>query len=94
MISKCPTWGDEGGKMIRVKLFAMLREIVKRDELLLEFSSGASPAEIISYLVRRWDIPMPILESCLVAVNGEYAARDACLSPGDELAILPPVSGG
>lgn len=80
--------------MIRVKLFAMLREIVKRDELLLEFSSGASLAEIISYLVRMWDIPSSILESCLVAVNGEYAARDTRLSPGDELAILPPVSGG
>lgn len=36
----------------------------------------------------------PLEKMLAFAVNGEYAGRDAKVSPGDEVAVLPPVSGG
>lgn len=80
--------------MIKVKLFAVLRERVARDELTMESSGVNSVREVLSRLVTELQLPSSLLEHCLMAINGEYAPQDARLSPGDELAILPPVSGG
>ena len=80
--------------MIKVRLFAMLKEFAKRDELLLEWPKAASCESVLSYLEKEYEIPESFLKRCLVAVNGEYAQRDFYLSAGDELAVLPPVSGG
>lgn len=80
--------------MIRVRLFTLLREIAKRDQLILEGSKATSCESVLSYLEKEYEIPESILKHCLVAVNGEYAERDSCLHAGDELAVLPPVSGG
>ena len=94
MIFKCPTSGDEERKMIKVRLFAILREFAKRDELLLEWPKATSCEGVLSYLEKEYKIPESVLTRCLVAINGEYAERDSWLSAGDELAVLPPVSGG
>ena len=80
--------------MIKVRLFAMLKEFTKRDELLLEWPKETSCESVLSYLEKEYEIPESILKRCLVARNGEYAQRDSHLSAGDELAVLPPVSGG
>jgi molybdopterin synthase catalytic subunit len=74
---------------VRVRLFAMLRERAGAGEVTLELPDGASVAQALDAL--RWltgGIPV------LMAVNREYADPTLTLAPGDELALIPPVSGG
>lgn len=79
---------------IRVRLFALLKELVGEEEFWLSLSRGASCSEALISLRDRFALPEAILESCMVAVNGAYTERNAPLQAGDELAVLPPVSGG
>lgn len=78
---------------VRVRCFASLRELaVDRGEL--ELADGASVDDAWSALAVRY----PALEShrpfTRAARNGAYAEWDAPLADGDEVAFLPPVSGG
>ena len=76
---------------VTVRLFAMLRERAGAQELLLELPEGASVADALrtEELARLADgIPL------VMAVNREYAGAEHVLDPGDELALIPPVSGG
>jgi MoaE-MoaD fusion protein len=72
-----------------VRLFAGLRERAGRDEIELDLPDGACVADALAQ-VEHLAPGVPLV----LAVNREYAARDAVLSPGDELAVVPPVSGG
>jgi len=74
---------------VRVRLFAGVRERAGRDVLELELPEGASVADALAQ-VAHLAPGMPLV----LAVNREYAAPDAVLQPGDELAVVPPVSGG
>jgi MoaE-MoaD fusion protein len=75
--------------IVRVKLFAVLRERAGRDELELELPEGACVADALAAVD---DLAGGL--SLVLAVNREYAAPDAPLAAGDELALIPPVSGG
>ena len=81
--------------MVRVRLFAVLRERAGQDHIDLELDQGATVAAALEALGRASEIGeliarMPVL----LAVNREYASPDDALSPDDELALIPPVSGG
>jgi molybdopterin synthase catalytic subunit len=67
----------------------MLRERAGRDELELELPDGACVADALAAVD---DLAGGL--SLVMAVNREYAAPDSPLAPGDELALIPPVSGG
>jgi molybdopterin synthase catalytic subunit/molybdopterin converting factor small subunit len=74
-------------------LFAKPRELVGRPQVELALPAGATPADAWSQLSSRYDLgPLPRSFRC--AVNSEYAGWDAALKDGDELAVIPPVSGG
>jgi molybdopterin synthase catalytic subunit len=78
---------------VRVVLFAKPRELVGRPQVELALPSGATPADAWSQLSTRYDLgPLPRSFRC--AVNSEYAGWDDPLKDGDELAVIPPVSGG
>ena len=79
---------------IKVKFFAALKELLDCEQTILELPDGSSCEAVLSRL--KADIPalFSFLENCLIAVNGEYADKMAHVSAGDEVAILPPVSGG
>lgn len=79
---------------VTVKFFAVLREILRRDKLTVEVSPGASCRDTLIRLEEEFPALGEILERCFLAVNGVYADQDTRMSAGDELAILPPVSGG
>ena len=79
---------------IRVRLFAALREEIGKEVMEFEVPHGASCQEVFEYLESQFAFLTPLLERSLVAVNGFYAAKDALLSRGDEVVLLPPVSGG
>ena len=70
-------------------MFAALRERAGRDELELELPEGALVSDALEQMGELTGDVKAVL-----AVNREYAALDAALSPGDELALIPPVSGG
>lgn len=80
--------------MIKVKLFAMLREKAGRDEIPLELADGARVSDAVRELLKQ----MPGLETWIskaaYAVNLSRVNGQAILKDGDELALLPPVSGG
>jgi molybdopterin synthase catalytic subunit/molybdopterin converting factor small subunit len=74
---------------VRVRLFAILRERAGRDEFELELPEGARVADALAAVD---DLAGGL--SLVMAVNREYASPDRRLAPGDELALIPPVSGG
>ncbi len=74
---------------ITVKLFAGLRERAGESERDLELDAGARVADVWPPL-ELGEEP----EGLLYAVNKEYAPPDRRLSDGDEVALIPPVSGG
>ena len=74
---------------IRVRLFAGLRERAGRDELELDLPDGARVADALAAVEH-----LAPGTSLVLAVNREYATPDAPLHENDELAVVPPVSGG
>lgn len=74
---------------VTVRLFAMLRERAGASEVTVELPEGARVRDALAALGGLAD-GLPLV----MAVNREYAPEDAVLDPGDELALIPPVSGG
>ena len=79
---------------VTVKFFATYREIAGLRETRVELPAGAKLRDLLERLFGAH----PKLEghraSMLLAVNQEFADADVTLRPGDEVALLPPVSGG
>ena len=74
---------------VTVRLFAMLRERAGAGELVLDLPEGASVRDALDRLGDlAEDLPL------VLAVNREYAPEHQVLGAGDELALIPPVSGG
>jgi molybdopterin synthase catalytic subunit len=74
---------------VSVRLFAGLRERAGEDQIELELAEGASVGDALAALSELTDGIRVVM-----AVNREYADAATPLSPGDELALIPPVSGG
>jgi molybdopterin synthase catalytic subunit len=74
---------------VTVRLFAMLRERAGTGEVTVELPEGARVRDALAALGGLAE-GLPLV----MAVNREYAGEDAPLDPGDELALIPPVSGG
>ncbi len=74
---------------VTVRLFAMLRERAGASEVVLDLPDGSSVDDALARLNGLAD-GLPLV----MAVNREYARGDRELDPGDELALIPPVSGG
>jgi len=79
---------------IRVRLFAIQRELVGARELTLELPAGATIDDAWATLIAVHPALAPGRASVRFARNTDYAATDTPLADGDELAIIPPVSGG
>lgn len=79
---------------VRVRLFAILRESVGKETVELEVPEGASCQELVSQFDLEFGPFEGLLKRSFIAVNGEYSPPAAPVSPGDEVALLPPVSGG
>ena len=79
---------------IRVRLFAMQREAAGRRELAVEVANGAVVEDAWAAAVREVPALAPGRSSIRFAVNGDYADPSRELADGDELACIPPVSGG
>lgn len=79
---------------VRIRLFAIQRELVGSREVAIELPDGATVEDGWSALVGRFPVLAPGRPSVRFARNGEYTDADTALTDGDELACIPPVSGG
>ena len=76
---------------VEVRFFAMLRERAGGERLRVELPGGSTVAALRAYLRER----LPELpQGYAVAVGLSYAATERVLEDGDEVALIPPVSGG
>lgn len=81
--------------MIRVMLFAGLAEITGSPTVIVETDkSTLSIAEVRAALVEKHPAIRDLLENSLAAVNQEYAEAEQIVTAADEIAFIPPVSGG
>lgn len=81
--------------MLTVKLFAILKDKAATGEIQVS-SSPATVAELLQQLSRDYPNLAPILArgGILISVNQEFAKQNARLKDGDEVALMPPFSGG
>lgn len=79
---------------VTVKLFAVVRDQAGADELALDLPASAAVSAALAELVARLPEARDQIGRAAVAVNRAYASPAAILKDGDELAIIPPVSGG
>ncbi len=97
-----PCQGYNGGRRRRrrrslkidVKLFAAYRDRLGRSNLSLELEAGSTVAQLAERLVASYPKAFPPAVDLVVAVNQEYAESHQVLQEGDEVALIPPVSGG
>jgi molybdopterin converting factor subunit 1 len=79
---------------VTVRLFARLRELAGTAELVRELPPDATVRTAWDDLVAEFPALAAYSGSVSSAVNAEYAKLDRPLAAGDEIAFLPPVSGG
>lgn len=79
---------------LRVRFFASLRERLRQSELVWELPEGATVADLWRSLCAADDRLAVMSASVSFAVNQVYVDADHGLSEGDEVACIPPVSGG
>ncbi len=78
---------------ISILLFGIARDIVGKSELKLEVDEGCDVAQLKATIIEQFP-RFELLKHLAVAVNNEYAKSDCLLRQGDEIALIPPVSGG
>jgi MoaD family protein len=81
--------------MITIKLFAILKDRIGRDELKMDVANG-TVADLLKQVSREYPALSDILApgGIVVSVNHEFVKQDARVQDGDEVALMPPFSGG
>ena len=79
---------------VNVRLFARLRDIAGASDLARELPGNATAGTLWKLLADEHPELAAYRGAVSVAVNAEYARMDARIADGDEVAFLPPVSGG
>ena len=79
---------------IQVLFFGILKDIAGRASDSLELPDGAVLADLLHHYEERMPGLKPVLPSLAMSVNQEYSRPEVRLKAGDEVALLPPVSGG
>ena len=79
---------------IKVNFFALYRERAGRKQTTLDLSPGANVSQLVDEVRRLFPDLAPPAVNIVVAVNTEYAEPDMVLHDGDDIALIPPVSGG
>jgi MoaE-MoaD fusion protein len=79
---------------VRVLFFGILKEMVGKSVDLIDLADGASVRDVLAIYESQSPRLKESLPSLALAVNQQYAGPDTKLNPDDEIALLPPVSGG
>ena len=79
---------------VHVRLFALARQRAGCPEVVVELPEPATVADLKRVLVEALPELATLVSSLMIAVDSEYAGDDQGVSPGSEIAVIPPVSGG
>ena len=79
---------------ITVKLFAAAREMIGTEAIKVDLPTGATIADLKCTLAQHFPTLANLLSHSAIAKNQDYALDMDLISPSDELAVIPPVSGG
>ena len=79
---------------VTFRYFAACREAVGRSDERVQLDEGATGADALQWIRTQYPACARFLTSARVAVNQEFVSLDTVLGDGDELAVIPPVSGG
>ena len=78
---------------VQIRLFAMMAQQARAGLLTIDLPEGSGLPTVRKELEKRFP-RMSWPAGTMLAINQEYAAADAALRAGDEVAVIPPVSGG
>ncbi|QMW00100.1 molybdopterin converting factor subunit 1 [Spirosoma foliorum] len=78
---------------VSVLLFGITRDLTGQSAISISLNQDAQVRDLLSQLHQQFPA-LAGIRSLLVAVNGEYAEPDQLLNRNDEIALIPPVSGG
>ena len=79
---------------VNIRLFAGYKERVGRSEVTMELPGGATVGYLAEEVLKRYPGLVGDPSRLVVAVNQEYRDHLYALDDGDEVALIPPVSGG
>ncbi len=79
---------------LRVLFFGPVRERLNTAAIDIPCADPVAPDALWSLLLARFPVLEPLRSSIRLARNGEFLVEGATLYPGDEIALIPPVSGG
>ncbi len=79
---------------IGVQMFAALREIAGDSRVEIDLPTGAHTGALLELLLSRYPAMLPWKDHLRMAVNREYVGMNHPLHESDEVAVIPPVSGG
>lgn len=80
--------------MVTVKMFAAARDLVGAPELMLEIHDDATVCELRSLLSEKYPAAALLIERSMLALDARYANDDDRIDATQEIACIPPVSGG
>ena len=79
---------------VRILFFGVLKDLVGRSTDIVDFPDGTRLQDVLAHYVRQAPRLEPLLAALAFSVNQEYASPERKLAAGDEVGLLPPVSGG
>ena len=79
---------------LTVQLFAKLRDLASTSQVRVDVPTHATVTDLRLALIANYPNLTKLLDHCRVAVNHDFADDSQVLSPADEVAVIPPVSGG
>jgi molybdopterin converting factor subunit 1 len=79
---------------VQVRLFARFRDAIGAESVAVPLPGPKTAAALRRQMSELYPDLIALLERSAIAVNGEFANDDTAVKPDDEVALLPPVSGG
>lgn len=79
---------------VQVRFFSVARDLVGADERTVTLPEGSKASSVVEVLGEEFPPLLDWRRSIRIAVNMEYVQNERILREGDEVALIPPVSGG
>lgn len=83
-----------GNEKIKVKLFAILRERVGESEITITIPAGITVDQLNSEILKKYPKLKSFSNKFVTSVNCKVTSGETIITSNDEIALLPPVSGG
>jgi molybdopterin converting factor small subunit len=79
---------------LKVRLFAILRDVVGEGEITIALPSGVTVSYLETEILKKYPQLKSFSNKFVTSVNCKVTSGDTIITPTDEIALLPPVSGG